>query len=369
MRRVAKRRPIGLGGKLGPKSDSRAQKARRIVRESAPPERRCGAGFTRSRPPRPTPVFDTYWRFAAERQRVFHRRVQSLGPPWSDDPILQRYKFTNAYRASDRVSQYLIRNVIYDRERSFRDTFLRVLLFKIFNRIGTWEILRAALGEELTESSFDVRRVDQVLEGEIAVRRPVYSAAYIMPTGGRRGVRKHRLHLELLARMLRDRAPERILCARDMRAAYEILLAYPTVGPFLAYQWVTDLNYAPHLEFNEMEFVMPGPGARDGLRKCFADFGDRSEGDLIRQTADTKDEHFARLGIVFQSLWGRSLQLIDCQNLFCEVDKYARVAHPEFTGLSGRLRIKQRFRPSPERVTPWYPPKWEINVHLPAPLP
>ena len=41
------------------------------------------------------------------------------------------------------------------------------------------------------------------------------------------------------------------------------------------------------------------------------------------------------------------MQLIDCQNLFCEVDKYARHAHPEVRGISGRTRIKQSYRPNP----------------------
>src|SRR5258707_9985183 len=45
----------------------------------------------------------------------------------------------------------------------------------------------------------------------------------------------------------------------------------------------------------------------------------------------------------------RRLQLIDCQNLFCEVDKYARVAHPNIAGRTGRTRIKQKFRMSQDR--------------------
>ena len=57
---------------------------------------------------RTTPVFDTYWRFAALRQDIFMRRLSRTKPPWSDDPILSTYRFTNPYRASDRVSQYLI---------------------------------------------------------------------------------------------------------------------------------------------------------------------------------------------------------------------------------------------------------------------
>ena len=112
-----------------------------------------------------------------------------------------------------------------------------------------------------------------------------------------------------------------------------------------------------------MEFVIPGPGARDGIRKCFFNFGGLSEAELIRLVTERQNEEFNRLGIEFKSLFGRPLQLIDCQNLFCEVDKYARVAHPTIAGLSGRKRIKQVYQPTMKSITYWYPPKWGIN-HL-----
>src|SRR6266851_1295327 len=97
---------------------------------------------------RPSAVYDTYWRFAAERQRIFFERLAGAPPPWTGDPILARYKFTNAYRASDRVSQYLIRRVIYrsDLPASDDEVFFRILLFKLFNKIETWQLLERALG-------------------------------------------------------------------------------------------------------------------------------------------------------------------------------------------------------------------------------
>ena len=64
-------------------------------------------------PTKKTPVFDTYWKFAAERQSIFFNKISGCAWQLTKDPILQLHKFTNAYRASDRVSQYLIRNVIY----------------------------------------------------------------------------------------------------------------------------------------------------------------------------------------------------------------------------------------------------------------
>jgi hypothetical protein len=87
-------------------------------------------------------ILRLYWYWAAERQRIFFARLAGRPEPYTDDPILQEYKFTNAYRASDRVSQYLIRNVIYPQdgiEYTPEDMIFRILLFKRFNLISTWQ--------------------------------------------------------------------------------------------------------------------------------------------------------------------------------------------------------------------------------------
>ena len=315
------------------------------------------------RQPVTTRVFDTYWQFAAERQRIFHRRVRGEPPPWTDDPVLSAHRFTNVYRAADRVSQYLIRQVAYAGDQAVEEVVFRVLLFKFFNKIATWERLHAEFGTP-SARSFSVEQYDAVLTRAFARGARLYSAAYIMPAAAPGVHRKHLTHLQLLRSMLDDRLPERLAVCSSMRAGYELLLGYRGIGPFLAYQLITDLNYTRVLDFSEMEFVMAGPGARSGLRKCFADFGDYDEADLIRFVADRQEHEFATRGIGFEDLWGRPLQLIDCQNLFCEVDKYARVVHPEVLGTGGRSRIKQRFQPVEDPVEVWFPPKWGLNDRL-----
>ena len=307
-----------------------------------------------------TEVFDTYWRFAAERQRIFFRKAAGNQPPWTSDPILVRYRFTNAYRAADRVSQFLIREVQLGGPQNARDLFFRTILFKLFNRIDTWRLLESQCGP-ISLDTFDFASYKKVLSDAMTSGRRIYSAAYIMPSGRVEGQRKHEAHLKLLEQMMREDLPKRLTQCGSMQKAFDLLRGYPMIGDFLAYQYVTDLNYSALLDFSEMEFVMPGPGARSGIRKCFADYGSYSESDLIRWMAEHQDEEFARRGIEFPSLWGRPLQLIDCQNLFCEVDKYARVYHPEATGLSGRARIKQEYRRNSEPVGYWFPPKWGLN--------
>lgn len=324
--------------------------------------------LVRRREPTPTSVFSTYWRFATERQNIYFRRMEGEAAPWTSDPVLREYKFTNVYRAADRTSQYLLKNVIYKRKYSLRDTVLRILLFKIFNKAETWDLLEKTLGD-IYESSFDLRKIDVALERALACKASIYSAAYIMPSGSRavRQARKHRMHLQLLAQMLKDNLPEQLADAKSMRDAFELLLSYHSIGPFLAYQFVTDINYSDHFSFSEMEFVEPGPGARDGIRKCFSNLGEYNEADAIRWVTERQDAEFKERELVFKPLWGRPLQLIDCQNIFCEVDKYARVTHPEALGHSGRTRIKQHFSPRQAPISAWFPPKWKLNITTVAP--
>jgi hypothetical protein len=323
--------------------------------------------LVKRRLPKASVVFDTYWRFAVERQNILFRRLRGESEPWTADPILATYKFTNAYRAADRVSQYLIRHVIYSGKYDARDSVFRILLFKLFNKIETWQLLEELHGE-LTTRTFDIQSFDRILNAALAGGASIYSAAYIMPSGpvGLRQPRKHRMHLEMLRRLIKDRFADKLAAATSMSDAYELLRTLPGIGPFLAYQFVTDLNYSGHLNFSEMEFVMPGPGAHDGIRKCFTDLGDFSESDAIRWVAERQDREFETRGLKFRSLWGRPLQLIDCQNLFCEVDKYARVMHPGIAGVSGRTRIKQKFSAKLLPLQIWFPPKWGINADHPT---
>lgn len=313
-------------------------------------------------PARPTKVFSTYWHFAHERQRMFFRRVSGRAHPWTQDPILSAHRFTNAYRASDRVSQYLIRNVIYSDAFDHKDTVFRILLFKIFNKIDTWQLLERAV-DRISWQTFDRESYDKVLTKAKAEGKSIYSGAYIMPSGPRSGGKglKHRFHLTLLEHMMRDDLPDKIADCASMKAAFELLRSYPSVGDFLAYQWVTDVNYSEVTQFSETEFVVPGPGARSGIRKCFEDTGGLNEAELIRFVADLQRDAFTELDLPFQTLWGRDLQLIDCQNLFCEVDKYARVRYPDVLGLGDRRRIKQKYTTGLRPPGPWYPPKWRIN--------
>src|SRR5437870_5218664 len=93
--------------------------------DPAPPARIAGRVLE------PSEVFDTYWRFATARHEMYLRRLDGGTPPWTVDPILRRHRFTNVYRAADRVSQFLIREVIYGEAspQEPQELVFRILLF------------------------------------------------------------------------------------------------------------------------------------------------------------------------------------------------------------------------------------------------
>ena len=311
-----------------------------------------------------SPVFYSYWEFAAERQNIFFKRITgSNAPQFTEDKILQEYKFTNTYRASDRVSQYLIRHVIYSDDcYDEENVFFRIMLFKLFNKVETWQLLESELGD-ISLSNYNFDSYNKVLTKAIESGSRIYSAAYIMPSAGRAfGYKyKHENHLKLIEFMLQERFPIRLSKVETMEEAYSLMLTAPSIGPFLAYQLTTDINYSTVTNFSELEFVKAGPGALDGISKCFVEGEKLNPVDVIKYMASNQEKWFERVGVEFQSLWGRKLQLIDCQNLFCEISKYARVAHPNVTGVSGRTRIKQKYQSQGISLKPWYPPKWGIN--------
>ena len=268
---------------------------------------------------------------ACERQKIYFSRLKGQATPWTEDPVLQRYRFTNAYRAADRVSQDLIRT-IYGGSQKSEDIVLRTLLFRFFNKPSTWHALESIVGD-IVWSDFNLESCSLVLDRMLARHERIYSAAYIVPPPAMGAVRKHRNHLLLIQHMMNSGIVADIERSASLGDVYETLRSYPSLGPFLSYQLTIDLNYSTLIDFDENDFIVAGPGARSGIAKCFVDTDGLSDEDIIRWMTDTQEEQVKSYGFNLRSLFGRSLKLIDCQNLFCETDKYARVAHPHVSGV------------------------------------
>ena len=287
-------------------------------------------------------IYDLYWYFAYERQNIFLKKKQGLPAPWTDDPILREYKFCNSYRVNDRVSQYLLKNVIYNGQTySSEDMLFRIILFKLFNKESTWELLLQNFGD-ITLKTFDLKKYSKILTKAIDNNISIYNDAYISCATKAFGYNhKHDNHLALLNKMfIDDKIQNQIIKCQTMENAFNILKSYPLIGNFMAYQLVTDINYSNIVNWSEHEFTVAGPGAIRGIKKCFKNKGKMTNEDIIKYMYNHQDEEFKRLHLDFQRIGNRPLQLIDCQNIFCELDKYLRKAVPSLK--SNRTHIKKK---------------------------
>lgn len=306
-------------------------------------------------------VFDLYWYFACERQNIFWKKINGDPAPWTHDKILQEYKFCNSYRVNDRVSQYLLKNVIYNGNNyNYEDMLFRIILFKLFNKESTWELLSKNFGDILLKN-FNTKKYSIVLENAISNGTKIYNDAYISCANKAFGYdRKHDNHLALLDKMFNiDKMQDKIIKCNTMQDAFNIIKGYPLIGNFMAYQLVTDINYSAFVNWKENEFTVAGPGSLRGIKKCFIDKGTMTNEDIIKYMYMHQDEEFRRLNLNFKRIGNRPLQLIDCQNIFCELDKYCRQALPDLK--SNRTKIKKHYVPKKDKIEYIYPPKWEIS--------
>lgn len=307
-------------------------------------------------------VYDLYWQMAYERQEIFFKKLQGQQAPYTLDPILSTYKFCNVYRASDRVSQFLLKKVIYTGEEfSEKDLLLRIIFFRLLNKTETWEALESELGT-LRLTNYSTKTISSYLKS-LKAKQPIYGNAFILCANKAFGFdQKHDNHLALLDHIFnKTMFSEKILESKSLEELFWNLKSLPLIGNFMAYQIAIDLNYSTLFDFSENDFTIAGPGAIRGISKAFLDTEGKKSDYIIKYMVDNQEKEFTRLGLPFRSLWGRSMHAIDCQGMFCELDKYTRVKFPQLK--SNRSKIKARYAASPKPINYFYPPKWKLTIN------
>ena len=152
--------------------------------------------------PRPR-IYDMYWYFAAERQRILEQRLAGAPPPWTSDPIMREFKFCNTFRAADRASQYMISQVCYHGEPCTpADRLFQITAFRTFSRPATWDTVRGVLGrspvlDDLADGSFE-----HALDVARGRNGGLYTGAFILCATRAYGhADKHRNHIAMLRHM------------------------------------------------------------------------------------------------------------------------------------------------------------------------
>jgi len=309
-------------------------------------------------------VFYYYFKFMEERMKIFWKKFNYNNLPLTNDPILTKYKFTNVYRACDRVSQYLIGDLInnFDSNMSEEDILLNILVFKVFNKIETWTYLSETFGR-ITVKNYDADIISSLLSN-LRKQRAIFSPAYIMTGSGlnySKFMYKHERWLQMIkSEIIGTKKLAQITKSKSLEKVYNILIDCTFIGPFLAYQYTIDMNYSDVINFDENSFVKAGIGAQRGINKCFLNSNNYSYEDFIRFTFDNLEKYQNIYGTKFDNLFGRDPKLIDLQNCFCETDKYLREKMPSLH--VGNKRIKQKYKPNDCPIRYSFPKKWKLPI-------
>jgi hypothetical protein len=128
---------------------------------------------------------------------------------------------------------------------------------------------------------------------------------------------KHERYLKLVGHMMSTHLTDKLQAAKTYEEAFQILQAHPLHGQnFLAMQHLTDINYSEVIDFDEDAFFVPGPGALDGLQKCFdVELTQGLANTFLEACAYKQEEFFRQFGVKPVTLFGRRLYGIDCRNL------------------------------------------------------
>ena len=250
--------------------------------------------------------------FIQERHRIWERRAGQWPKPWTNDPILQQYKFCNVYRELDRQTIWYAKNW----RRSDPDAWFASLVFRFVN----WGDTCAELGYPVP---WNAKRFLQVLNKRKARGEKVFSSAYMISTHGVKQPKAEYLAASL-SKIWKQRERIRYKKGESLTEFHERLMNCFDVGSFLAGQVIADVKYLP--EFNKAgdwwTFAASGPGSKRGLNRVlnqplkqpWKEENWRLNLDTLRIAISAKVTAAGLPNIHAQ----------DLQNCLCEFDKYER---------------------------------------------
>lgn len=256
-----------------------------------------------------------YW--IKERERIRRRRAAGDPWPWTDDPALREYRFTNVSRQFDRMT-----TVLRDDLTGLRgdDRLVAAVLFRAFNRLNTWQRVR----DMRTIKSWDEREALRRLRAMIARGEKTCSGVWM--TAGTKGSPAYRSQaraVTVAAQTVRGSK-----WSSSLESAFDFLTGLPMIGPFVANEITMDLAYltdALDRATDRETFIRLGPGSVRGLRRLRG----VPPGSGIEQPRPTADD-WRKFNSVCTSLRQRpplpelTLTVHDVEHCLCEYDKYAR---------------------------------------------
>lgn len=294
------------------------------------------------------------YEFITQRYTIHLKKdVLKETPPWTTDQVLRDFRFTNIRREHDKESKWVIEHITSNPELSYEDKLLNVILFRLYNKHETAELISMPFkfsetpdwNPEWYRGLFEAALVEDP-------ERVFFTGAFYtvgMKNTLKKVTKEDYAPIRILKfiRVLIDTGlVDTIKTCSNQEEVYQTLISYDGIGGFLGYQFYVDMTYIKEFPFSENEFTVAGPGCVKGLNYLFKDRDGMSYEECLFWLRDNLDRLFAK---ALKKGWNpkelfwdlpeedRCFNVMSLENCFCELSKYIRAK--EGTG-----RPRKRYR-------------------------
>lgn len=273
-----------------------------------------------------------FFDIARERYSILLRRQAGEEPPWTDDPVLREFYFCNVFREDDKTTKWLRLVTERIRSKSAPHIIRAVAGFRWFNLISTGERLLPML----LRKGWDEAIARHLLSG---CTGKLWSGAYIiMPCPGQDTAKLDGV-MECMADLDAVSVANVARTFNTLEATHAELMKYRGMGPFMAYEVVTDLAHTKVLASasDAHTWANPGPGALRGLGWVYGRHHTRSQQGLRECMLHMQELlHLSRPASYHWPEEWPQWDMRTVEHWLCEYDKYRR-------GQAGQ-RLKRRYR-------------------------
>lgn len=277
---------------------------------------------------------EDFFAWMGKRHEIWCKRDKGLPRPWTTDPILHEYKFTNVFRELDRGTIALRK--MEERHVDLWDVSRRRTPDWKTAGLIVWNTFWYRMFNlDIHAKEYGFSSTPDTLYSYIRYRYrrglQLYTGAH-MTNGGDTLTPKHEAHIPVIQRVWEERETlaRTIYESMSIRTAFEELRLFRYCGPFIAYEMASDLRWSVLFEpVDCYEWANVGPGCRRGMIRLGYE---PNVGTMILLWARAKKElplvvrrhHPLAVKPDDDPLWP-PFELREIEHCLCEFDKYERV--------------------------------------------
>jgi len=258
-------------------------------------------------------VEDRFLYWIEERESIRIKKEAGERKPWTDDEILQKYRFCNVRRMDDKVSRWLLKNW-YKPYFGHPNMLMAVALARFLNLPKTLEHIRFP-------TRWNPESIKKQLHSFEKNNKPIWNSAYMVRGNSAKS------KIDSVVDYNVQPLINVVVHPSSMKETWQSVKASYGFGSFMSGQVVADLRWAMRGTWADKKvWAAVGPGSSRGILR------------LMRQPAKSsmrQEEFDAEFPLVIDMFLGyapkiyKRLESVDIQSCLCEFDKYERVLQAE----------------------------------------